>query len=88
MDPFTDRIVCRVTKMSPGRVACVALFTAISRKVVAKKVHATIPKGNMGYDHYTVSSLRGRRLKGKGNGVLGARETPGAPSSLAHGLAP
>ena len=28
--------------------------TAISRKVVAKKVHATIPKGNMGYDHYTV----------------------------------
>ena len=28
--------------------------TAISRKVVAKKVHATIPKGNMGYD-YTVS---------------------------------
>ena len=88
VDPFTDRIVCRVTKMSPGRVACVALFTAISRKVVAKKVHATIPKGNMGYDHYTVSSLRGRRLKGKGNGVLGARETPGAPSSLAHGLAP
>ena len=54
LDPFTDRIVCRVTKISPGRVACVALFTAISRKVVAKKVHATIPKGNMGYDQYTV----------------------------------
>ena len=25
----------------------------ISRKVVGKNVHATIPKGNMGYDHYT-----------------------------------
>ena len=31
------------------------LYTAISRKVVGKKVHATIPKGNMGYDQYTVS---------------------------------
>ena len=30
------------------------LDTAISRKVVAKNVHATIPKGNMGYDQYTV----------------------------------
>ena len=29
-------------------------FTAISRKVVGKNVHATIPKGNMGYDQYTV----------------------------------
>ena len=29
-------------------------YTAISRKVVGKKVHATIPKGNMGYDQYTV----------------------------------
>ena len=28
--------------------------TAISRKVVGKNVHATIPKGNMGYDKYTV----------------------------------
>ena len=27
---------------------------AISRKVVEKNVHATIPKGNMGYDQYTV----------------------------------
>ena len=31
------------------------LHTAISRKVVGKKVHATIPKGNMGYDQYAVS---------------------------------
>ena len=29
-------------------------YTAISRKVVGQNVHATIPKGNMGYDQYTV----------------------------------
>ena len=29
--------------------------TAISRKVVGKNVHATIPNGNMGYDQYTVT---------------------------------
>ena len=29
-------------------------YTAISRKVVGKNVHATIPKGNMGYGQYTV----------------------------------
>ena len=29
-------------------------FTAVSRKVVRRNVHATIPKGNMGYDQYTV----------------------------------
>ena len=28
-------------------------YTAISRKVVGEKVHATIPKGNMGHDQYT-----------------------------------
>ena len=28
--------------------------TAVLRKVVGKNVHATIPKGNMGYDQYTV----------------------------------
>ena len=27
-------------------------YIAISRKVVRKKVHATIPKGNMGYGHF------------------------------------
>ena len=31
-----------------------AKYTAILRKVVGKYVHATIPKGNMGYDQYTV----------------------------------
>ena len=30
------------------------LYTAILRKVAGKNVHATIPKGNMGYDQYTV----------------------------------
>ena len=30
------------------------VHTAISRKVVGKTAHATIPKGNMGYDRYTV----------------------------------
>ena len=31
------------------------MYTAISRKVVAKNAHTTIPKGNMGYDQYTVA---------------------------------
>ena len=31
----------------------VVTFTAISRKVVGKNVHATIPKGNIGCDEYT-----------------------------------
>ena len=31
-------------------------YTVISRKVVGKNVHTTIPKGNMGYDQYTVPS--------------------------------
>ena len=29
-------------------------YTAISRKVVGRNVQATIAKGNMGYDQYTV----------------------------------
>ena len=29
-------------------------YTAIPRKVVGKNVHTTIPKGNVGYDQYTV----------------------------------
>ena len=36
--------------LTPGYEA----YTAISRKVVGKNVHATIPKGNMGYAQYTV----------------------------------
>ena len=30
------------------------MFTAIARKVVGQNVHATIPKGNMGYEQYSV----------------------------------
>ena len=30
------------------------MYTVISRKVVGKNVHATTPKGNVGYDQYTV----------------------------------
>ena len=30
------------------------VYTAISKKVVGKNVRATIPKGNIGYDQYTV----------------------------------
>ena len=32
----------------------IKIHTAISRKVVGKNVHATIPKDNMGYVQYTV----------------------------------
>ena len=35
---------------------CIFPFTAISRQVVEKNAHATIPKGNMGYDQYTLSN--------------------------------
>ena len=31
--------------------------TAISRKVVGKSVHATTPKGNVGYDQCTVPDI-------------------------------
>ena len=33
------------------------MYTAISRKVVGKNVHAAIPKDNMGYDQSTVSDI-------------------------------
>ena len=48
-------------KMSfPGqyRLGAEQNATAISRKVVEKNVHATIPKGNMGYDQYAVPELK------------------------------
>ena len=35
-------------------VELLVLYTAISRKVDRQNVHATTPKGNMGYDQYTV----------------------------------
>ena len=40
--------------VAPSNNQCV-VYTAVSRKVVGKNVHATIPKGNMGYNQYTVS---------------------------------
>ena len=47
--------------MSPSRINVLCFLgwinlkhTAISKKVVGKNVHATIPKSNMGYDQYTV----------------------------------
>ena len=47
-----DRVIIDVLESGPEWSA---LYTAILRKVVGKYVHATIPKGNMGYDQYTVS---------------------------------
>ena len=32
----------------------VLIYTAIWRKIVGENVHATIPKGNMGCDQYTL----------------------------------
>ena len=44
-----------LSDFSTGLIALLDIeHTAISRKVVGKNVHATIPKGNMGYDQYTV----------------------------------
>ena len=38
-----------------GNYVCgIYIHTAILRRVVGKNVHVTIPKGNMGYDQYTV----------------------------------
>ena len=46
-----------VDEIKPSQLQnCLVLVdTDISRKVVGKKVHATTPEGNMGYDQYTVS---------------------------------
>ena len=37
-----------------SKQVCYSFVTAISRKVVGKNVHTTIPKGYMGYDQFTV----------------------------------
>ena len=34
------------------------MYTDISRKVVGKNVHATIPRRNTGYDQYTVPDTK------------------------------
>ena len=50
---FANRLSCQVLSVTNG----VFQYTAISRKVVEKHVPATIPKGNMGYDQYTVPDI-------------------------------
>ena len=47
---------CRVSgfEMSHYTVATCPKHTAVSREVVGRNVYVTIPKGNMGYDQYTV----------------------------------
>ena len=48
-----DTFVLTLPSFCAISTMCV-IHTAVSRKVVGKNVHATIPKGNMGYDQYTV----------------------------------
>jgi len=43
-----------ISEEQKRKEVCRLSYTAISRKVVGKNVHSTIPKGNMGYVQYTV----------------------------------
>ena len=43
--------------MSHYTVATCPKHTAVSREVVGRNVHETIPKGNMGYDRINTLSL-------------------------------
>ena len=58
MNTFSTSFFCFALTSSPAPFenwqTYVTSNTAISRKVVGKDVHTTIPKGNMGYDRYTV----------------------------------
>ena len=47
-------VYLRAWIVTPFRGIFSIINTAISREVVGKNVQATIPKGNMGYDRYTV----------------------------------
>ena len=49
----------RLVLKKPNSRSCVCseVNTAISRKVVGQNVHATIPKGNMGYDQHCSQRL-------------------------------
>jgi len=54
-----EEVVARrllISKKNPEEVSVFSAFSnaAVSRKVVGRNAHATIPKGNMGYDQYTV----------------------------------
>ena len=50
--PFTQIVEIKVIFQVCNSVC--KMYTAILRKVVRKNVCATIPKGNMGHDQYTV----------------------------------
>ena len=51
---YCSPLLLGVGKVQANKIEDDNHYTAISRKVVGKNVHATIPKGNMGYDQYTV----------------------------------
>ena len=51
---FSPMVLILRNNMYSYKAGLLAWYTAISRKVVGKNVHATIPKGNMGYEKYTV----------------------------------
>ena len=53
-EPTGTCAVCITGKHRCSLHCLLLMYTAISRKVVGKNVHATIPKGNMGYDQFTV----------------------------------
>ena len=48
------RLRCSQLFLARTKGLTVFKYTVISREVVGKNVHATIPKGNIGYDQYTV----------------------------------
>ena len=54
---LTNECSFEIVKISITSTYCTKLYTAISRKVVGKTVHGTIPKGNVGYDQYTVPDI-------------------------------
>ena len=49
-----DRSIVTESNAKSKREGKTATHTAISRKVVGKNMHATIPKANMSYVEYTV----------------------------------
>ena len=53
-NPITNPFQTPVRRFDHCAIVGSRQYTAISRKVVGKNVHMTIPKGNMGYDQYAV----------------------------------
>ena len=51
---YHDRDFCKCPSDFRSTFKCCWKYTGILRKVVGKNVPATTPKGNMGYDQYTV----------------------------------